>query len=466
MSLADLTLVELTARIARREVSAVEATEAALRRAEALQPKLNAFVALRAEQAMAQARAVDDGKLEGPLAGAPLAHKDMYYREGQVSSCGSRILRQRPAPSTATALARLDAAGAIDLGGLNMTEFAVGPLGHNAHTGAIHNPWNTAHAPGGSSSGSGASTAARIVCGALGSDTGGSIRLPSSFCGVVGIKPTQTRVSRHGAMPLAFSFDCVGPLARSARDAARLLGVIAGEDPLDATSSARPVDDYEAACGRDPKGLRLGVPKTYYDEALHPDAAAALEAARRQFATLGVELVEVDVPDHEPINMLWQIVLSAEAAAIHRKWLRERPEDYQPQVKRRIELGLYLPATRYVEALAARGPIAAEFLDKVFSRCDAMLTPTTPFPAPRLDETDIGAKEGALELILRISQFTRPISYLGFPALSAPCGFSADGLPIGMQLVGRPFAEATLFQLAHAYEQATDWTKRKPAPTA
>ena len=466
MSLAELSLVELADRIAGREVSAAEATEAAIRRAEALQPRLNAFAALRAEQAMAQARAVDEGRLKGPLAGVPLAHKDMYYREGQVSSCGSAILRQTPAPTTSTALARLDAAGAIDLGGLNMTEFAVGPLGHNAHTGAIRNPWNTEHSPGGSSSGSGASTAGRIVYGALGSDTGGSIRLPASFCGVVGMKPTQTRVSRHGAMPLAFSFDCVGPLARRARDAARLLGVIAGEDPLDGTSSPRPVDDYEAACGRDPKGLRIGVPTSYYDEKLHPDTAAALEAARRQFEGFGVALVEVEVPAHEPINMLWQAVLSAEAATIHRKWLRERPEDYQPQVKRRIELGLYLPATRYLEALSARGPIAAEFLDKVFSRCDAMLTPSTPFPAPRLDETDIGAKEGALELILRISQFTRPISYLGFPALSVPCGFSQAGLPIGMQLVGRPFAEATLFQLAHAYEEASGWSRRKPALAA
>ena len=463
MSLAELTLVELTGKIARREVSAVEATEAALRRAEAAQPKLNAFIAIRADQALAQARAVDAGRVSGPLAGAPLAHKDMYYREGQVSSCGSAILRQRPAPTTATALARLDAAGAVDLGGLSMTEFAVGPLGHNAHHGAIRNPWNAEHAPGGSSSGSGASPAARVVYGALGSATGGSIRLPASFCGVVGIKPTQTRVSRHGAMPLSFSFDCVGPLARTVRDAARLLDAIAGWDANDATSSPRPVDDCEAACGRPARGLRLGVPTSYYDEKLHPDAASALEAARGVFASLGVELVSVDVPDHEPINMLWQAILSAEAAAIHRKWLIERPQDYQPQVKRRIELGLYLPATRYVEALAARGPIAQGFLDDVFTRCDVMLTPTTPFPAPRLDETDVGAKEGALELILRISQFTRPISFLGFPAVSLPCGFSAAGLPLGMQLVGRPFAEATLCRLAHAYEQETDWTRRKPA---
>lgn len=462
MSLADLTLVELAEKIARREVSAGEATEAAIRRAEATQPKLNAFIALKAEQAMAQARTADEGRIKGPLAGVPLAHKDMFYREGQISSCGTSILRQRPAPTTATALKRLDDAGAVDLGGLNMSEFAVGPLGHNAHHGATRNPWNPEHAPGGSSAGSGAATAARVAYGALGSDTGGSIRIPSSFCGLVGVKPTQTRVSRHGAMPLSFSLDCIGPLARSARDAARLLAVIAGPDPLDGTCSARPVDDYEAACGQDVKGLKLGVPTSYYDEELHPDTARAMEAARAAFASLGVELVPVDVPDHRPINMLWQVICSAEAAAAHRRWLRERPQDYQPQVKRRIELGLYIPATRYIEALSARGPIAQAFLDQVFARCDAMLTPTTPFPAPRLDETDVGAKEGALELILRISQFTRPISFLGFPAVSAPCGFSADGLPIGLQLVGRPFAEATLLRLAHAYEQATDWTKRRP----
>jgi aspartyl-tRNA(Asn)/glutamyl-tRNA(Gln) amidotransferase subunit A len=460
-------LIETAERIHRREISSEEVVAAAIGRAEALQPDLNCFIALEAEAALDAARDVDrrlaGGEVVGLLAGVPMAHKDMYYRRGKVSTCGSSIRREVVADRTATALARLQAAGAVHLGNLNMSEFAVGPLGHNVHFGACRNPWNTDHAPGGSSSGSGSAVAAGIVGGALGSDTGGSIRIPASFSGVVGLKPTQTRVSRHGLMPLSFSFDCAGPLTRTVRDAARILGIIAGADPEDPTASRQPVTDYEAACGAPVAGLRLGLPTSYYDQGLAPEVAAALAAARRQFADLDVELVEVPVPDHDEINMLWTVGVSAEAATIHRRWLRERPGDYGAQIRRRIEIGLYQPATRYLEAMSLRQSILADFMRQAFARADALLIPGTPLPAPTLAETDIGDDDAMPALILKISAMTRPISYLGLPSLCLPCGFSEGGLPLAMQLVGRPFDEAGLFRLGHAYEGATDWHRRMPS---
>lgn len=461
-----MSLVEAADAVRERRVSSTDLVAAAITRIEALQPVLNCFIRLEADAALGRAaeidRALDRGETLGPLAGVPLAHKDMYYRRGKVSTCGSEIRRTFVADRTATTIARLADAGAIHLGGLNMSEFAVGPIGHNIHFGDCHNPWNPAHAPGGSSSGSGASVAARLVYGALGSDTGGSIRLPSGMSGVVGFKPTQTRVSRYGLMPLSYSFDCAGPLARTVRDAARLLGVIAGADLHDPTASRRPVDDYEAACGRSIRGLRLGLPTTYYNRDVDDSVADAIAAAATSFRALGAETVPVEVPDHDRMNLIWPIALSAEAAAIHGPWLRERPDDYTPQVRRRIEVGLYQPATRYIEALALRAKITREFCDLVFGACDAMLVPTVPMPAPTLAETDVGDRDDMSEMVLRISAMTRPISFLGLPALSVPCGFSKAGLPVAFQLVGRPFAEALLCSLGDAYQQATDWHHRVP----
>lgn len=286
--IAEASLCDIAARIAAREVSALEVTENAIRRAESLQPTLNAFISLQAEEALAAARDVDEriaaGERPGPLAGVPLAHKDMFYRDGKITTCGSKIRRDFVADRTATVLTRLTGAGAIYLGGLNMSEFAVGPFGTNVHYGSCHNPWDGQRSPGGSSSGSGATVAARVVYGALGSDTGGSIRIPSAMCGTVGIKPTQGRVSRYGLMPLSYSFDTAGPLARTARDAARMLDVIAGHDPLDPTSSTHPADSCEAACGRDIKGLRIGIPENYFFDEMAPEVSSALAADAGQTA--------------------------------------------------------------------------------------------------------------------------------------------------------------------------------------
>ncbi len=460
------TLADTAERVRAGDVSAEEVARAAIDRAEAAQPALNAFIHLEAEAALAQARAVDAkrarGEDPGPLAGAPLAHKDMYYRQGMLSTAGSAIRRDFRPTTTATVLSRLDAAGALDLGGLNMSEFAVGPTGHNAHWGDCHNPWNTAHAPGGSSSGSGAAVAAGVLTGALGSDTGGSIRIPSGMSGVVGLKPTQTRVSRSGILPLSFSFDCVGPLTRTVRDTARILGAIAGHDPADPTSAKRAVPDYEGGLEAPVGALKLGVPTSYYYDDLDPAVDGALTAAQAAFADLGVAARPVEVPGHDEMNLIWPIALSAEAATIHRDWLRTRAADYQPQVRRRIEVGLYQPSTRYIEVISLRERYTRAFVEGALGEVDALIVPTMPIPAPRLEEIGLGADARMVELVMRISAMTRPISFLGLPALSVPCGFTAAGLPMAFQLIGRPFAEATLLRLGHAYQTATAWWRRLP----
>lgn len=469
-AVANASLCAIAERIASRDISAVEVCENAIRRSEQLQPTLNAFISLQAEAAIAAAREVDarigKGEVPGPLAGVPLAHKDMFYREGHITTCGSLIRRDTVADRTSTALARLHEAGAVYLGGLNMSEFAVGPFGTNVHYGNCHNPWNPAHSPGGSSSGSGATVAARIVYGALGSDTGGSIRIPSAMCGVVGIKPTQGRVSRYGLMPLSYSFDTAGPLTRTVRDAARIFDVIAGHDARDPTSSQRAAGGYEAACDGASeagiKGLRIGIPENYFYDEVTAEVDAAVAAARDALQGLGAEVRPVKVPDHDRINLIWAAALAAEAATIHRKWLRERPQDYGALVRRRIEFGLYQPATRYIEALTLRDGILRDYCATAFADCDVLLTPTAPITAPRLEDVDVGDSKEMPGLVLLISRCTRPVSYLGLPALSVPCGFDGNGLPIAMQLIGRPFAESTLFRLGHAYQQASDWHEQMP----
>ena len=464
--LSKLDICAVSNLIGTREVSAVEVTQLAIKRAEELQSSINAFIQLEADEALEAAEIVDNkiknSEYVGPLAGVPLAHKDMFYREGKITTCGSKIRSKFKADRTSTALDRLAKADAIYLGGLNMSEFAVGPIGNNVHYGDCHNPWNLAHASGGSSSGSGAGVAARIFYGALGSDTGGSIRIPSAMSGVVGLKPTQTRVSRYGLMPLSFSFDCSGPLTRSVRDSARILDVIAGYDKKDPTSSERVTDNYEKACGQSVTGLQIGVPRTYFYDDLDPEVEMAMEVVKKQYAELGLTLIPVDVPDHNHINLIWAAALAAEASTIHRKWLRKYPNDYGPMVKRRIEFGLYQPATRYLEAMTLREKYLREYCGSALKDCDALLTPTMPVTAPSYEELDVGGGEDMPSLVLKLSRNTRPVSYLGLPALSVPCGFNKAGLPIAFQLIGRPFSEARLCNLGAAYQNTTDWHTHTP----
>ncbi|MGB7304293.1 MAG: amidase [Burkholderiaceae bacterium] len=468
----DAPLVDAARAIAGKQISSRELTLAGLARAEKLNPGLNAFISLDPEGALAQADAADNalaqgkGKGKGPglLHGVPLAHKDMFYRVGKVSTCGSKILKDFVPDITSTALSRLEDAGALHLGGLSMAEFAFSGTGHNHHYGAVRNAWNPAHISGGSSSGSGASTGARIVFGALGSDTGGSIRLPAAANGVYGIKPTQTRVSRYGAMGLSFSLDTVGPLARTARDCARLLGVIAGHDPLDGTSSRHPVADYEAACvNPDIKGMRIGVPTNYYYDGADPEVRDRMHDSLKVLADLGAHIIDVEVPLHDCLSDLANVVMASEAATLHGAWLRERPDDYGPQVKARIENGFAFTATQYLSALQRRPQITAEFIDQVFSRCDVLHTPTLNVVLPTIAETDVGAAPGFASVLGRVTHCSRPVNYLGLPSLAVPAGFTIGQLPASFQLIGRPFDEASLFRVGAAYEAATTWTTLMPS---
>jgi len=458
----SLSCVQLAAAIRERRTSAVAAMEAVLERARRVQWRLNCFLRIDEASALEAARLADRQPARGPLHGVPMAHKDMYYRRGVVSSCGSKILRERPAPATATALERLDAAGAVQFGVLNMTEFALGPTGHNWHYGHCRNPWNVERIPGGSSAGTAASVAARANFAGLGSDTGGSIRLPAAFCGTSGIKPTYGRVSRAGAMPLSFSLDTVGPLTRTVEDAALIAQLIAGPDPQDPTCDARPVPDWTTLMNDSVKGLRIGRSRQYFYDDCDAEIAAAMDASLDVFRKLGASIVDIDLPDLAVYNAASGLISGAEAAALHTQWLRSRPQDYSDQVRGRLLQGLAIPATSYIDALRMRGAALAEFCNQVFSKVDVLHGPVLSIQTPSVAETDLGWGEHTAEVLARITRLTRPGSYLGLPSVCANAGFTRDGMPIGLQLIARPFDEATALRAGHAFQRATDWHLRAP----
>jgi aspartyl-tRNA(Asn)/glutamyl-tRNA(Gln) amidotransferase subunit A len=460
----ELALMSLTAvakAIAEKTVSSHEVTRSCLHRIAQWQPRLNAFMALEAEQALKAADEADAALAKGVLHGVPLAHKDMYYETGKVVTCGSKIRRDFVATTTSTALQRLKDAGTVRLGTLQMAEFAYGPTGHNAHYGPVHNPWNVDHITGGSSSGSGSAVAARLTFAALGSDTGGSVRMPAHFCGVTGLKTTVGRVSRAGAMPLSQSLDTVGPLAQSAEDCALLMGLMAGADPQDPTAATLPVPDYIAATKGSLKGIRIGVPTAFYVDDLDSEVARVLDETVATLKREGAEIVKVELPDQRQLSSASQLVLAVEAAAFHKRWMIERLEDYGAQVRMRLENGLAVPAVTYLEAMRWRGP-ALSAHNAAVAGVDAVIAPVSPIPAPTIAETDVGGGPGAEAVIQRLTRFTRPVNYLGVPSLSIPSGFTRSGLPVGMQLIGRSFDEATLLRIGAAFQRATDFHARVP----
>ena len=449
-------------------MSSLEATENCLAGLERHGPALNCVAGIEPEAALEAARVADAelaaGRARGALHGVPLAHKDMFYRAGRVSACGSRILADFVPEVTSTALARLDGAGALDIARLNMVEFALGTTGHNEITGAVRNPWNPAHVTGGSSSGPGAAVAARLVYGALGSDTGGSIRLPAAACGLVGVKPTFGRVSRHGAMPLSFTLDTVGPLARGVADAALILQTIAGPDPNDPTTGAEPVPDYLSDLEAGVRGLRIATPENYFYDPVDPEVAALARASLEVFAALGAEIVPVQMPASIELgNPLTMLILAVEGAAFHGRWLEQRRADYGRQTLGRLLPGLLYPAKRYVEALNLRRKFVDELRQAVFERADVLHTPVWPFPLPTIEESDLAANPGFTEFIAATGHCSRPVNYAGLPGVSVPAGFTANGLPCAFQLVGRPFDEALLLRAARAYERETACTAPAPA---
>jgi aspartyl-tRNA(Asn)/glutamyl-tRNA(Gln) amidotransferase subunit A len=460
-----MSLVEVASAIAKKRLSSHEVTRSCLNRIAQWQPRLNAFVSIEADAALQAADEADAalarGNRRGTLHGVPLAHKDMYYEAGKVVTCGSKIRRDFVAKTTSTALQRLKDSGSIRLGALQMAEFAYGPTGHNFHHGAVHNPFAFGHITGGSSSGSGAAVAARLSFAALGSDTGGSIRMPAHFCGVTGLKTTYGRISRAGAMPLSQSLDTVGPLARTVEDCALLLGLMAGADPDDPSASTAPVPDYMAATTGSVKGARIGVPSAFYVDDLDSDVARLLDDTIAVLKREGADVVQVELPDQRQLTAACQLVLAVEASAFHKRWLIERPQDYGPQVLMRLQNGLAIPGVLYLEAMRWRGPALAAHIAAT-ANVDAVIAPVAPVAAPTIAESDVGNSPDAESVIQRLTRFTRPINYLGLPSLAIPAGFTARGLPVAMQLIGRSFDEATLLRIGAAFQRATDFHERVP----
>jgi aspartyl-tRNA(Asn)/glutamyl-tRNA(Gln) amidotransferase subunit A len=452
----ELTITALAEALRTRQLSAVEAVSACLDRIARLDGTLRAFITLDAEGALAAARARDaeraTGRTRGVLHGVPLAYKDLCHISGLPTSCGTATPDYFTSEDECTAMARLTDAGAISLGKLNMSELASGPFGDNPHHGDVQNPWRAGHAAGGSSSGSGAAVAAGLVFGALGTDTGGSIRLPAACCGIVGLKPTYGRVSRAGVMALSWSLDHVGPMTRSVADAALMLSVIAGHDPRDPTSSHRPVPANLTLVDGPVSGLRVGVAENYYFDGVDPEMAAAVRVAVARLEDLGARVETLTLPDPESMVSIANVVARAEAAAVHHRVLRERPHELGDAVRVRLGIGLGISATDYLQALRLRSRLTREFVAEVFSRVDVLALPVIPEPAPAYAANEEGGVEAKVARMGRFSRLTRPINGLGLPALSVPCGRSRDGRPLALQIVGRPFDEPTVLRVGHAYE--------------
>jgi aspartyl-tRNA(Asn)/glutamyl-tRNA(Gln) amidotransferase subunit A len=376
----------------------------------------------------------------------------MFARRGLATSCGSRAAERRVAVRSATVMQRLEIAGAVTLGTLNMAEFALGPTGHNAAFGDCRNAWDPDYIAGGSSSGCGAAVASGAVPGSLGSDTGGSVRIPAAANGLYGLKPTYGLLPRTGSMQLAPSIDALGVFARSTRDLARLLQVIAGGDGLDALCSLRPVPDYAAALGRGIDGLRLGIPRNHFCDALEPPVRDAYERSLGALQAAGARLLEVEVPGAQWMAELSRAIVYPEATALHAAALRSRSDEYTAQVRLRASTGLAIPGTIHIEALRLRMPLLERTVREVFGRCDLLLTPTLPVRIPRRDETDIGDGPRLWQLLARLVHCTAAFNFLGLPALSVPAGVDDRGLPIGLQMVAPPFAEAALLGAAAVHE--------------
>jgi aspartyl-tRNA(Asn)/glutamyl-tRNA(Gln) amidotransferase subunit A len=466
-ALCRLTIGQLAELIRTREVSPVEATEAALARAEALDGNYNAFIALWRDAALQAAREAErdiaDGTYRGPLHGVPIALKDIFATQGQIVTNGSRIYADAVSDYDATVVARLRAAGAIFMGSLNLYQFACGQV-MNPDFGPVRNAWNRDHIAGGSSSGSGTAVAADMCFGSLGTDTGGSIRIPAVLNGIVGLKPTYGRVSRHGVFPLSGSMDHVGPLTKEVRDTALMMNVIAGYDPNDPTTSKIPVPDYTASLIGDIDALRVGMPQPYFFEALQPSVRNAVSQAMDQLVQLGGLLEEQTLTtlDEAP-EVLWTLI-SGDAGVVHETHLAAHADILDSDVRQLAERGSTLEAKDYIKAQQARDEIKHQ-MAAALERVDVLVTPTSPIVSPRLgdDTVEIGGNTVPMRPMLR--RLTLPFNLSGFPACTIPCGMSPDGLPIGLQIIGKPFDEATVLRVAHAYELSTNWHQQRPVTT-
>jgi aspartyl-tRNA(Asn)/glutamyl-tRNA(Gln) amidotransferase subunit A len=466
--LSSLPILELAPMLARREVSPCELTDDVLDRIEQLNPRLNAYVHIDPAMVRRQARQAEKeitrGKYRGPLHGIPIALKDNILTAGVPTTAGSRILDDFVPSGDASIVRQLRRAGAILIGKTNLSEFAYGTETDNPRFGRTLNPWDTQRIPGGSSGGSAAATAAFMCPAAIGTDTGGSIRIPSALCGIVGLKPTFGRVSCHGVIPLAPSLDHVGPLARRVLDAALILGAIAGYDRLDELSLRNPVPDYFAHATQSSKRFRVGLPQEFFFDELDRDVDRAVRAAAATLEGRGIQIEEVSLP-HVPESVEASTQLAyAEATSFHQSagYFPARAADYAPDVRGRLEEGARILATDYLRALGIRRLVRKDF-HQALLRVDAILVPTVPIPAPCVDEQTVVINSHRVPVRSSLIRFNRPSNLTGLPAITVPCGLTSKGLPIGLQLIGRAFEETTILRLAHIFEEATTWHLRQPA---
>ncbi len=459
MELTSLTLSEAAHLIAQRQVSPLELTRAHLARIDQLDPQVNSFITLTADSALRSAQDAEDalqtGRALGPLHGIPLALKDLYETSGVRNTIGSKFLAGYVPETDAAVVHMLKAAGAVLIGKLNMHEIALGVTNVNPHYGDCRNPWDLARIAGGSSGGSAAALAAELCLGSLGSDTGGSIRIPSSLCGVVGLKPTFGRVSLRGVHPLSWNLDHAGPMARRVRDAALLLQVIAGYDVDDPFSVNAPVEDYLARLEEGVRGWRVGLASDDFFTDASAEVVGAVQEAAKKFESLGAKVSEVEIPGGRDAARANGLMTISDAAAVHYERLQTRPEDYGPDVYQRLRTGAATKVNEYILARRTQTLMRRRFED-FFAGYDVLLTPTTPVVATSREGSD------AVERAPQLTRFTAPFNLTGLPAISLPCGFTREGLPIGLQIVARPWAEVNLLRAAHAYEAATEWHLRKP----
>jgi aspartyl-tRNA(Asn)/glutamyl-tRNA(Gln) amidotransferase subunit A len=480
----NATIKSLATGLAARTFSSVELTRNFLSRINGLNKKYNCFITLDPEASLKQAEAADRMRSAGkgqPLTGIPIAQKDIFCAKGWLTTCGSKMLSNFTSPYDAHVVERLNAAGAVNLGKTNMDEFAMGSSSETSHYGPVRNPWDVNTVPGGSSGGSAAAVAARLAPGAIGTDTGGSIRQPAALSGICGLKPTYGVVSRYGMIAFASSLDQGGPLARSAEDLALLLNVMAGFDPRDSTSLDREHEDYTRELVKPVKGLKIGLPKEFLAEGAAPGVVKAVEAAVAEFRKLGCEAVEVSLPNMKLSVPVYYVLAPAEASSnlarydgvrygyrapdytdLLDMYKRSRAQGFGPEVKRRILIGTYVLShgyydAYYIQAQRVRRLIARDFAE-VFKRCDVIMGPTSPTTAFRVGEK----VDDPVQMYLN-DIYTIPANLAGLPGLSIPCGLDGKGLPVGLQIIGNYFAEARMLGIAHEYQRATDWHTRAPS---
>jgi len=454
---------QLSKAFIQKEISPVEVVQALLERAIEVNPRLNAFITVTQEEAMRAAKEAEakflSGTVSGPLQGVPIAHKDIVYTRGIRTTAASKVYKDFIPSYEATVVTRLKEAGTVLIGKTNLHEIAFGPTSAVSHYGPVRNPWNLEHIPGGSSGGSAAAVAVGLGFGATGTDTGGSIRIPAAACGIVGIKPTYGRVSRYGVMPLAWSLDHIGPITRNVEDAALLLEAMAGYDPHDPSSSQLPVPNYARALTGDLKGVRVGIPKEYFFELAEEEVARAVQEAVRVLENAGARCEEISLPHVKYAPAIRGALIFSEAAAVHEKAMKTRWNDFSADIQAKLSLGTTIRAQEYIQAQRVRRLLERDFLN-AFRRVDVLATPTLPIVAPKITEGPAEVK-GIDRDPNTLIPFTFPYNATGLPAISIPCGFSSSGLPIGLQIGGKPFDEETVLKVAHAYEQRTPWHTQK-----